>query len=136
MARESPFLSISGMMEPETLLIKLLSWILLIDSSSLPDSIFERSRISFINCRRFFPFLSIISIYSFCFSLIRPAIPSAMRFVRPSMEFKGVRSSCDIFDKNSDLSRVASSTRSDFSSISFFWDISSSFWARISSLWA
>jgi hypothetical protein len=56
--------------------------------------------------------------YSACFSLSSPNIRSVRTSEKPMMAFRGVRSSCDMLARNSDLWRLAASSCRLLSSIS------------------
>src|SRR5713101_6933155 len=68
-----------------------------------PASIFERSRMSLMRERRCRPDSRISWRYSVCFSLMSPNIFSARISANPMIAFSGVRSSCDMLARNSDL---------------------------------
>ena len=82
----------------------------------LPASTFDRSRISFISWRRSFP--EACTVYAnFTCSMVRlPSRLSARVFERMSRLLSGVRSSCDMFARNSDLYLEMSWSCSAFSS--------------------
>ena len=48
--------------------------------------------------------------YSACFSFTGPTISSRSTSEKPMIAFSGVRSSCDMLARNSDLCRLASSS--------------------------
>ena len=56
--------------------------------------------------------------YSVCFSLMSPNIFSARISENPMMALSGVRSSCDMLARNSDLCRLAASSWALLSAIS------------------
>ena len=56
--------------------------------------------------------------YSSCFSLTSPNIRSRSTCEKPMIAFSGVRSSCDMFARNSLLCRLAASSSRLFSSSS------------------
>ena len=58
--------------------------------------------------------------YSFWSAFSGPTLPSCMSSVNPMMELRGVRSSWDMFARNSLFSRLASCTRRYCSSSSSF----------------
>ena len=70
---------------------------------SFPDSIFERSRIWLINASRSCPLECTVAAYSTSSESRCALALSASRRARMSRLFKGVRSSCDMFARNSDL---------------------------------
>src|SRR5262245_50968883 len=81
-------------------------------SSTWPASTFDRSRTSLINESRWLPEERMSSRYSSCFSFRSPNIRSRSTCENPMIAFNGVRSSCDMLARNSDLWRlVASSSR-------------------------
>jgi hypothetical protein len=91
-----------------------------------PASIFDRSRMSLISPSRCRPLRSTASRNSRCSSGTSPAPPLRMRSEKPMIALSGVRSSCDMFARNSPLRRAARW------SSAFFW-ISSRSLRRISS---
>ena len=70
---------------------------------TVPDSIFDRSRMSLIRCSRSDPDELMLRENSTCLPDRLPAEFSASCWLRIRMEFSGVRSSCDMFARNSDL---------------------------------
>ena len=86
-------------------------------SSICPASTLDRSRTSLISASRWLPELRMSSRYSSCFSFTSPNIRSRSTCEKPMIAFSGVRSSCDMFARNSDLCRLtASSSRLFWSS--------------------
>ncbi len=76
-------------------------------SSSLPDSILDKSRMSLISSSKCLPLRSIVAIAFVCRSLLEPNTPSKKPSDMPRIAFRGVRSSWLMFAKNSSLRRVA-----------------------------
>ena len=87
-------------------------------SSIRPASTLERSRISLIRDRRWRPEERMSSVYSACFSFSSPNSLSPKTSEKPMMALSGVRSSCDMLARNSDLCRLAASIWRLLSSIS------------------
>ena len=83
---------------------------------TVPDSTFDRSRMSLMRLRRSDPAELIVRANSICFSLRLPWALSARSFDRISSELSGVRSSWDMFARNSDLYFEVSASCSAFSS--------------------
>src|SRR6266511_6483133 len=81
-----------------------------VSSSIRPASIFERSRMSLMRDRRCRPDSRMSWRYSVCFSLMSPNFPANRTSENPMMAFSGVRSSCDMLARNSDLWRLAASS--------------------------
>ena len=79
-------------------------------SSIRPASTFERSRISLISSSRWRPESRMSRTYSSWRSLSSPNIRSSSTSEKPITAFSGVRSSCDIEARNSDLWRPATSS--------------------------
>ena len=75
----------------------------LISSATVPDSIFEMSRMSLISFRRSLPDDLMIVAYSTCFGSRLPSGFSASSWARIRRLFRGVRSSWDMLARNSDL---------------------------------
>ena len=96
-------------------------------NSSLPDSIFEISRISSINCNRNSLLDSIIFRYS-CFSSSVSAW--AIKVEKPTIAFKGVRISWLILAIKADFIRLLSSARR-FACTSASWRLSTVISRRI-----
>ena len=59
---------------------------------------------------RWFAEVRMSSRYSSCFALISPEIPSRSTWEKPMIAFSGVRSSCDMLARNSDLCLLAVSS--------------------------
>ena len=70
---------------------------------SLPDSIFERSRIWLMSESRSCPLEWMVAAYCTSSALSEPRGFSASKRARMSTLFSGVRSSCDMLARNSDL---------------------------------
>ena len=70
---------------------------------TVPDSIFDRSRMSLIRCSRSEPDELMLRENSTCFADRLPAEFSASCWLRIRIEFNGVRNSCDMLARNSDL---------------------------------
>ena len=75
-----------------------------------PASTFDRSRISLISSSRWRPESRMSRTYSSCRPLSSPNIRSSRTSEKPMTAFSGVRSSCDMLARNSDLCRLATST--------------------------
>ena len=117
------------------------------NTSTLPASILDKSSISLISSSKSEPDLWMMAEYSICLSVRFLVLLSFSSAASISTLLSGVRSSCDIFARNSDLylllasssvafcdsSIRACSTASVFSSISTFICFSSSSWVRSSS---
>ena len=88
----------------------------------LPASIFERSKISSINCNKPFPLFWITSAYCTWSAVKFSSWFSAINLLSNKIEFKGVRNSCDIFAKNSDLYFVDCANSLARFSISWFFN--------------
>ena len=84
--------------------------------SILPASTLDRSRMSLISDSRSLPAEWIVSANSTCWSVRLPSSFSASSRERISSEFSGVRSSCDMFARNSDLYFEDSASCAAFSS--------------------
>ena len=72
-------------------------------SSMRPASTFERSRMSFSSCSRCLPELRMSWRYSSWRSFSSPNMRSSSTSEKPITAFRGVRSSCDMLARNSDL---------------------------------
>ena len=70
---------------------------------TVPDSIFDRSRMSLIRFRRSVPAPWIVRANSVCRAVRLPSAFSASCWPRIRMLLSGVRSSCDMLARNSDL---------------------------------
>ena len=79
-------------------------------SSSNPDSIFDRSRMSLISCSRWRAPFRTCPTKRCCLSVRSPAVFSAKRSEKPMIAFSGVRSSWLILARNWLFSWVARST--------------------------
>src|SRR6266550_4954565 len=86
-------------------------------SSIRPASTLERSRISLMRDKRWRPEERMSSVYSACFSFRSPNSLSPKTSEKPMMALSGVRSSCDMLARNSDLCRLAASICRPLSSI-------------------
>ncbi len=84
--------------------------------TTVPDSIFERSRMSLIRLRRSFPAEWIVFANSVCFGVRLPSWFFESWSERIRRELRGVRSSCDMFARNSDLYFEVSASCFAFSS--------------------
>src|SRR4029450_1396278 len=85
-------------------------WKSVSSSSIRPASIFDRSRMSLIRDKRCCPEAWMSFEYSSCFSFSSPNIRSPRTSEKPMMAFSGVRSSCDMLAKNSDLCWLATAS--------------------------
>ena len=65
---------------------------------------------SLISASRWLPEVMMSSRYSSCFALTSPNILSRSTCEKPMIAFSGVRSSCDMFARNSDLCLLAVSS--------------------------
>ena len=72
-------------------------------TSIFPASTFDRSRMSLMSLSRSVPDEWIVWANSTCFALRFASLFSPSSFARISSELSGVRSSCDMFARNSDL---------------------------------
>ena len=72
-------------------------------TATVPDSIFERSRMSLMSISRSLPDEWIVRANSTCFEVRLPSALPESWSDRISSELSGVRSSCDMFARNSDL---------------------------------
>ena len=79
-------------------------------SSTCPASTLERSSTSLMSESRWFPEDRMSSRYSACFSFTSPAMPSRNTCEKPMIAFSGVRSSCDMLARKSDLCWLAVSS--------------------------
>ena len=70
---------------------------------TVPDSIFDRSRMSVIRLSRSLPAPWIVRANSTCFGVRLPSVLFPSCWPSTRMLFSGVRSSCDMFARNSDL---------------------------------
>ncbi|MNC88058.1 hypothetical protein D3C83_38400 [compost metagenome] len=70
---------------------------------TVPDSIFARSRMSLISASRSAPEEWMVLANSICFGVRLPPTLSARSRARISRLLSGVRSSCDMLARNSDL---------------------------------
>src|ERR1051326_5744161 len=84
----------------------------------IPDSIFDRSRMSLISESKSEPDECMVSANCTCLELRFSSLFSANWRERISMLLSGVRSSCDMLARNSDLYLEVSASCSAFSSIS------------------
>ena len=78
-----------------------------ISSSTIPDEILDRSRMSLISASKCSPLDSTIAIAFNCLSFSEPKISSLRDSDIPKIEFSGVRSSWLMLARNSSLSLVA-----------------------------
>ena len=83
---------------------------------TVPDSIFERSRMSLMRLSRSEPEELMLRENSTCLVERLPAAFSASCWLRMRMELSGVRSSCDMLARNSDLYFEVSASSAAFSS--------------------
>ena len=83
---------------------------------TVPDSIFDRSRMSLIRFSRSVPALWMVRANSTCLGVRFCSGLSLSCWPRIRMLFSGVRSSCDMFARNSDLYFEVSASSSAFSS--------------------
>ena len=83
---------------------------------TVPDSIFDRSRISLIRFNRSVPAPWMVRANSVCFDERFPSGLSASCCPRIRMLLSGVRSSCDMFARNSDLYLEVRASSAAFSS--------------------
>ena len=79
-------------------------------SSIWPASTFDRSSTSLISESRWLPEERMSSMYSPCFSFSSPNSLFSSTWEKPRIAFSGVRSSCDMFARNSLLCRLAVSS--------------------------
>ena len=79
-------------------------------SSIRPASIFDRSRMSLMSESRWRPEEWMSCRYSSCLSFSSPNMRSSSTSEKPMMAFSGVRSSCDMLARNSDLCWLATSS--------------------------
>ena len=89
-----------------------------ITSSILPASTLDRSRMSLIRCSRLLPASWMIRADSICSSSRLPVPFSARLRDRISRLFSGVRSSCDMLARNSDLYWLARASSAALSAVS------------------
>src|SRR5215470_17495778 len=87
-------------------------------SSIFPASTFERSRMSLMSERRCCPEAWMSFRYSSCFSFSSPNMRSMRTSENPMTALSGVRSSCDMLARNSDLCWLATASSRLFCSIS------------------
>ena len=83
---------------------------------TVPDSIFERSRMSLMRLSRSVPAPWMVRANSTCLPVRLPSGLSASCWPRIRMLFSGVRSSCDMLARNSDLYFEVSASSAAFSS--------------------
>ena len=83
---------------------------------TVPDSIFDRSRMSLISVSRSVPEEWMFRANSTCLAVRLPSAFSASCWPRMRIELSGVRSSCDMLARNSDLYLEVSASCSAFSS--------------------
>ena len=83
---------------------------------TVPDSIFDRSRISLIRLSRSVPAPWMVLANSTCFGVKLPSGLSVSCWPRIRIELSGVRSSCDMLARNSDLYFEVSASSVAFSS--------------------
>ena len=83
---------------------------------TVPDSIFDRSRMSLISVSRSVPAEWMFLAKSICLAVRLPPAFSASCWPRIRIELSGVRSSCDMFARNSDLYFEVSASSAAFSS--------------------
>ena len=83
---------------------------------TVPDSIFDRSRMSLMSVSRSEPAEWMFRAKSTCLALRLPVAFSANCWPRMRIEFSGVRSSCDMLARNSDLYFEVSANSAAFSS--------------------
>ena len=83
---------------------------------TVPDSIFDRSRMSLMSVSRSVPAEWMFRANSTCFDARLPVGFSASCWPRIRIEFSGVRSSCDMLARNSDLYFEVSASSAAFSS--------------------
>jgi hypothetical protein len=107
-----------------------------VSSSSIrPASTFDRSRMSLISDSRCVPEAWMSRRYSACLSFSSPNMRSFSTSENPMIAFSGVRSSCDMFARNSDLCRLATSSCRLLSAISrksrAFWIASADWVAKV-----
>ena len=98
----------------------------LMSRATVPDSSLDRSRMSLISLRRSVPDERMIVAYSICFGRRLPSGLAASSWARINRLLSGVRSSCDMLARNSDLYREVRASCSAFSSTSAFADSTSS----------
>ena len=79
-------------------------------SSTWPASTLDRSSTSLISASRWLPDERMSSRYSSCFALSSPKSRCRSTCEKPMIAFSGVRSSCDMFARNSVLCRLAVSS--------------------------
>ena len=115
-ANSRPFSSATGLNERSTKSRTDSSSVRPACTSIFPASTLDRSRMSLISASRSEPALWIVDAASTCFAVRLPTSFDASTFDRISSELSGVRSSCDMFARNSDLYFELSASCSAFSS--------------------
>ena len=115
-SKESPFSAATGRNERSSAVSSAATETSPMFTSIFPASTLERSRMSLISPSSSDPALWIVVANSVCFSVRLPSGLSASSFARIRSELSGVRSSCDMFARNSDLYLEESASCSAFSS--------------------
>ena len=115
-SNDSPRLSASWRNGRATVSCRLVQKISSASTDTVPDSIFDRSRMSLIRFSRSVPAPWIVRANSTCCGVRLPSGLSPSCWPRIRIEFSGVRSSCDMLARNSDLYFEVSASSVAFSS--------------------